>query len=227
MSRSPAINKYDALFVFTSRRIRKDGLIKLLMALYPEYEWQPWKFQRGIAMTTTQIKENRIIFFDWASKKLGLKEMDDWYHVKPEQLEHISEGVEFLRKLLRGSLSKALMEAYPHHTWLEWRFATVPKSFWSDRENTQRFFEWLQRDILKLKSMSDWYNVSYNDVADHGGIRLLQIHKFSLPAALREAFPTHTFDEWRFQRWNNTENISKQDTQTQSESPKQQDETAT
>ena len=54
---------------------------------------------------------------------------------------------------------KILESMFPEHEWLPWKFENGAKHFWSDIKNQQRFMEWAGKE-LKIKELSDWYNVS-------------------------------------------------------------------
>ncbi len=56
---------------------------QLLCAVYPDYEWLPWKFEFPPVGYFSSI-ENQKKFVEWAGKELGIKDSNDWYKVKPE-----------------------------------------------------------------------------------------------------------------------------------------------
>ena len=58
------------------------------------------------------------------------------------------------------SLYKVLSTLYPEYEWLPWKFESCPKHFWTDVKNQRKFLEWAGKE-LKIKDMSDWYNVSF------------------------------------------------------------------
>ena len=53
-----------------------------------------------------------------------------------------------------------LSQVYPDYEWLPWKFDTVPRNFWLDVNNQRKFLEWAGKE-LKIKDMSDWYNVTW------------------------------------------------------------------
>ena len=53
----------------------------LVQAVYPEYNWIPWKFQRIPLNYWNNSIENQRKYFDSLAQQLGLKEMSDWYKV--------------------------------------------------------------------------------------------------------------------------------------------------
>jgi hypothetical protein len=56
---------------------------QLLIAVYPEYEWLPWKFTQSPKNYWIDI-QNKKKFLDWAGKQLGIKEPSDWHKVTPK-----------------------------------------------------------------------------------------------------------------------------------------------
>jgi hypothetical protein len=52
----------------------------LLSAAYPELEWLPWKFA-SCPQNYWDDVQNQRTFMDWATKKLNIKDMSDWYKV--------------------------------------------------------------------------------------------------------------------------------------------------
>jgi hypothetical protein len=57
------------------------SVVKLVTALYPEHNWEPWKFNRN-TKGYWEGAGNQRKFFDWAGKQQGVKELSDWYTVK-------------------------------------------------------------------------------------------------------------------------------------------------
>jgi hypothetical protein len=47
--------------------------------VYSEYEWLPWKFERAPKHMWDEKTAKQ--FLEWAGKKLGIKELDDWSRV--------------------------------------------------------------------------------------------------------------------------------------------------
>ena len=51
------------------------------------------------------------------------------------------------------------MSEFPEYEWLPWKFNTVPKGFWDDRANIDKYMSWLSKE-LNIKTIEDWYNVT-------------------------------------------------------------------
>jgi hypothetical protein len=78
----------------------------LLVNLYTEFEWIPWKFSKNI-LKTTSIKRK---WFDWVAAELGIHTFDEWYLLNTSQLRN--HGMKFVVRK-KGELLPALKEAYP------------------------------------------------------------------------------------------------------------------
>ena len=59
-----------------------------------------------------------------------------------------------------GSIPAMLAEIYPEYDWLPWKFSKCANTYWDDINNQRKFVEWVGKE-LKIKEMSDWYNVSW------------------------------------------------------------------
>jgi hypothetical protein len=98
----------------------------LLAAVYPDYEWLPWKFAR-VSKSFWVDNKNKKKFFDWAGKQLGIKQYDDWYKVNANTL--IEMGGYFVKTY---KLANILAEVYPEHNWEANRFSLVPQQTWKN-----------------------------------------------------------------------------------------------
>jgi hypothetical protein len=101
-----------------------------------------------------------------------------------------------------NSISKALKDVYPCTDWLSWKFDPLPDGYWDRIENQLDFMDWAS-DFLAIRSMSDWYRVSPQDLVDLGGTPLLDryggsIYKGSLVRALQAIYPEYDWLIWKF-----------------------------
>jgi hypothetical protein len=60
--------------------IYKVSPTRLLAAVYPEFDWVPWEFERCNRNVWTNVEDQRA-FVEWAGKKWGINDMSDWYKV--------------------------------------------------------------------------------------------------------------------------------------------------
>ena len=56
------------------------SLYKILSQVYPEYNWLPWRFD----LDFWKDMSDSTMFVEWVGKKLGIKELSDWYNVNIE-----------------------------------------------------------------------------------------------------------------------------------------------
>jgi hypothetical protein len=113
-----------------------------------------------------------------------------------------------------GSLPLLLSNVYPDYNWLPWKFTIPPRNYWDDTKNQKKFLEWAAKE-LKIKDMSDWYNVTYKvtlplnicfngkDFHDIGGSNLLRSkYETSLLKLLSTMYPDYNWLPWKFEKSN-------------------------
>lgn len=70
-----------------------DSLIHALKVVYPERNWQFWKFS-PIPAQFWDDKQNQQIYFDWLSNELGIKQPNDWTRVTGHEIKRLKgEGL--------------------------------------------------------------------------------------------------------------------------------------
>jgi hypothetical protein len=171
-----------------------DSVCELVMKVYPEHAWLPWKFDRARA-GFWDVKANQRRFLEWLGKELKFQSMEDWYGVTREQIEehggsfHFEQisrekkhekvdingvdiccglGISLLAHQYNSSVSAAVMAVFSEHRWIPWKFQAVHKGFWSSRDNQKAFFDYAAKEI-GIKKPSDWYSVNYKTLAKLGG----------------------------------------------------------
>lgn len=158
---------------------------KALQNVYPQHNWECWKFHllpRGFWANIDNHKQ----FLHWPKSRLGYKTMEDWYQVTSEDIE--SNGGGSLLSEYQKSPAIALQQLFPEHSWLPWRFKSIPKTFWLDPANQRMFLDWLGKE-LRFKNKEDWMRLRKEDVIKHGGHGLLKRYYNGSPlAALRAVY---------------------------------------
>jgi len=95
-------------------KIYHGSIPALLAAIYPEFNWRPWRFPKS----TGRVKGNVALLnamVDDVESALGLHNADDWLRVKAEQLD----ALRVPRSLRgRGGLLDGLQRRYPETDWL-------------------------------------------------------------------------------------------------------------
>eukprot|EP01114_Cavostelium_apophysatum_P006341 TRINITY_DN1760_c0_g1_i4.p1 TRINITY_DN1760_c0_g1~~TRINITY_DN1760_c0_g1_i4.p1 ORF type:complete len:435 (+),score=98.75 TRINITY_DN1760_c0_g1_i4:205-1509(+) len=162
--------------------------MKAVMQIYPDHEWNEWKFQK-IPAKFWSDRENQMRYFNWLSKELKVTKLEDWYKVK---VEDISKAKSLIDNCYGGSLAAWLSSLFPDYEWQEWKFSKVPVGFWDSEANVRRFLDWASKE-LRLKDLDDWNMVLYSQVADIGGADLLKKHN-GLPNLLAKFFPEKSWN---------------------------------
>src|SRR5438128_464072 len=101
----------------------KGDFLTMLRHFYPQHEWLPWKFA-SVPKGFWDHKSNRRQFFDWLGKELHCSKMEDWYKLKQEQIYN-NGGAGLLIHKYNDSPMTAVMDIYPEHEWLTWRFSAL------------------------------------------------------------------------------------------------------
>jgi hypothetical protein len=92
--------------------IYKCSTVRLLAAVYPDYEWLPWKFAR-LSNDFWADEKNKRKFIEWAGKQLGIKHINDWNVVSTKDIRELGNV-----EKLELSLPQLLSSVYPEHNWL-------------------------------------------------------------------------------------------------------------
>lgn len=156
--------------------------------------------------TKAQIKEK---LEDIAFKRWKFSSLDDWYPRKAVEVLRLSPTI---LGRYEGSLFRALSDLYPEHKFKFWKFNDSPLRLWRLRKNQREFFE----DLLSSRASTSFealYDLSRNDVADHGGQGLLEVFGNSVSAAIMAAYPEHKWQIFRFEIvpknfWNSEKNVT-------------------
>jgi hypothetical protein len=95
------------------------SLIKALQHIYPEYDWEPWKF--GCCPRNFWNKDENIRkFLDWVAEKLEIRDPSDWYKLTTQKLIHLG-GKALLIKC--GSIGNVYSLLFPGNCqFLEFNF---------------------------------------------------------------------------------------------------------
>ena len=72
--------------------------IKLLMRVYPDYNWLPWKFK----ITNEDFwseRSNQLKYMSWLANHLNFKSNEDWYKVLYKVISQIKSLNNFNKEL--------------------------------------------------------------------------------------------------------------------------------
>eukprot|EP01125_Pyxidicula_operculata_P008535 TRINITY_DN2859_c0_g3_i4.p2 TRINITY_DN2859_c0_g3~~TRINITY_DN2859_c0_g3_i4.p2 ORF type:complete len:333 (-),score=32.63 TRINITY_DN2859_c0_g3_i4:27-1025(-) len=182
------------------------SLVNLLKAIYPDYQWLPWKFRKS-PRGFWSSKDNRYAYLRWIETKLGISEPSMWYHFTSKRVFIENDGGGILIKHYKGSPYELLKDLYPDFKWEPRRFNKAPHSYWKNEENVKESILSLSTS-LKIKNLDDWYRVSAKQL-HHLGVAGLVNEYGSLYKPLKIAYPQHDWDKSKFsskskrasQRW--------------------------
>jgi hypothetical protein len=107
-----------------------------------------------------------------------------------------------------------LTTLFPEYEWLPWKFAHTVSNFWDNVNNQRKFMDWATSH-MKMKDLSDWYNITQREYSQFGGLTLLVKKYSSSPLRLLSTvYPEYNWLPWKFKKcpvgyWENRENVKK------------------
>lgn len=168
--------------------------IAVLKDYIPHAPWQEWRFA-SVPQRFWQNRQNRRRYMTWLAAELGFTEPADWYRITVRDFRaHYGNG---LLQHFGNSPSAAVKDQLPNFPWLEWRFASAPNRFWTERANRRRYMNWLAGE-LGFRRLDDWYRVRIRDFEAHDGSSLLVHFAWSRLAILKDYRPDQRWNARRF-----------------------------
>lgn len=172
------------------------SVLQMLRSVYPEHPWPA-----HVPPFTTHPKKfwsrlhNQRHALDTLAHTLSLHTQEDWYKVTSEQLRHeLSAG---LLSHYNSSPFLLLRAVFPECMWLPWRFTRVSRRWWRNPQNQKQFVRHLQH-TLGVRTWSDWYSVTVDQVVREGGSGLLEFYGCSMCQVMRALFPQQQWQSWKF-----------------------------
>lgn len=162
-----------------------------LIANYPNHEWLEWRFV-SVPKGFWDKPANRRRYFVWLGEQLGIRTLDDWYRVNSQMIEH-NYGRGLKQLVFGGSPSRAIMETFPQHKWIPWKFEVVPNGFWHDKKNRVAYLRWLGKR-LGIARKTDWYEITKKRFVENYGGGFLDFYRNSCALAVTECFDTMHWD---------------------------------
>eukprot|EP01114_Cavostelium_apophysatum_P021760 TRINITY_DN7678_c1_g1_i3.p1 TRINITY_DN7678_c1_g1~~TRINITY_DN7678_c1_g1_i3.p1 ORF type:complete len:362 (-),score=85.74 TRINITY_DN7678_c1_g1_i3:265-1350(-) len=96
--------------------------VKALVAIYPEHDWQPWRFAKTPVDYFVDV-ENQRLFMNHVAKLKNVKHSNDWKHVSKEFIRSV--GGESLLIRYKGSLLSMLQKIFPEEIFDEDTFVKL------------------------------------------------------------------------------------------------------
>jgi len=181
------------------------SISNLLASVYPNHPWDVSRFTFKPHYWTSLENQKRRM--DDIGKKIGIRNLDDWYSIKVTSLAPF--GASSILKLYGGTLSKLLPSVYPNHPWDVSKFSVKPRKYWSFIENQRKFMDDLGGKF-GIKDLDGWYSISTKQM-ESSGASLLRKYDGSLSKLLRTLYPNHKWEIARFSHrprnyWNAPDN---------------------
>lgn len=138
-----------------------DSLVVALRDIYPNFTWFPNGFPKPIEVPGTPRE-----YLEWAGTQLGVKQMSDWYKVKPEvynsgkilrnfqEFVKLTNAKQFVSR--KNSFANFIMNTFSEVEWLPWGFSS--KSL-LNQQVLEKFLAWTS-EKLGIETLDDWYLVS-------------------------------------------------------------------
>jgi len=114
-------------------KMYKNSLVAAVVASYPEYDWQVWRFKL-VPKGFWDKSDNVLKYLDFLKSKLDIKSEEDWYGVTWKEFTE-NRGSHLLQKF--GSVFLLLDKFYPNYKWEKHKFLNKPNGFWQDEENAK------------------------------------------------------------------------------------------
>lgn len=169
------------------------SVLAALKAVFPEYNWIPWKFERTPAKFWKD-EQNHRLFFDWFASQYNITKPEDWYNIKLEDI--VREGGSSLIQLYQKNLFVALSTIYPEHKFKAWKFFRIPRGFWNQPAHIREMMSDISEQ-LHITKLDDWYRVTWQQFVDLGAAQI--IRKFgTISGLLQYVYPDYEWNLTKF-----------------------------
>jgi hypothetical protein len=169
------------------------SICKMLSTLYPDTNWQPWRFHRN-CNNVWSIESNQKKYVEWLEEQLDIVILDDWYRITCEQL--FKFGASILLQKYNYSLVNLLEAIYPNFCWIPWKFSQVSNDFWDNYNNRRKFMDWIA-ELHEINSLDDWYRLKHMDFNNYGSLLHIRFEN-SVIRALSSVYQDTLWLPWLF-----------------------------
>jgi hypothetical protein len=131
-------------------------LLTALKVLYPNHPWDPSLFSRTPVGHWNDLN-NQKRKLEEVGKKLGVKELEDWYFVSRKK---VRETIPFIFKRHENNFLTVLQKLYPQHSWNPIHCRNIPRHIWEN--SSPLFFKEMLSQLIekyKIKDLREWYNI--------------------------------------------------------------------
>eukprot|EP01118_Nematostelium_gracile_P010561 TRINITY_DN3656_c0_g1_i6.p1 TRINITY_DN3656_c0_g1~~TRINITY_DN3656_c0_g1_i6.p1 ORF type:complete len:404 (+),score=92.95 TRINITY_DN3656_c0_g1_i6:77-1288(+) len=170
----------------------------LLQTIFPEHHFDTRKFSSVPTGYWDDINNQREATKK-LGKELGYKSMEDWYQITQNDLYRQNLGG--LLTKYNGSPSQFVKAMFPEHQFYPWKFSSIPKGCWEDKENRIAYMKWLMQE-LNMKKVDDLYSITVDTLQKNHGLGLYS-HFHNSKTRLLEDFFDNRQDKKQLQKSSN------------------------
>jgi hypothetical protein len=100
------------------------SLLKILKEMYPDHDWQPWRFG-AVSRGYWEDENNQHRYMEWICNELKIEHPNNWRRITRRQIASKRGRTLLLRH--GNSLTRTLNAIYPEYDWEIWKFDCVHK----------------------------------------------------------------------------------------------------
>jgi hypothetical protein len=176
---------------------------KLIQTVYQDHQWNEYKFRRNPKGSSAKLAgywtnlENQRNFLNSLGKKLGIKDLTDWYAITRKQI--CENGGASLLGMYNNSPGRFISSIFNEFPWDSSRFRSkMPSENWEKKENRVSLIKKLTIE-LQIRDLEDWYRVSLGQIAEfHSNVAMFR--RYPLQELLQEAYPDFQWDDLKLKK---------------------------
>eukprot|EP01125_Pyxidicula_operculata_P020286 TRINITY_DN7472_c0_g1_i1.p1 TRINITY_DN7472_c0_g1~~TRINITY_DN7472_c0_g1_i1.p1 ORF type:complete len:592 (-),score=76.57 TRINITY_DN7472_c0_g1_i1:48-1700(-) len=175
---------------------RFERIYDLLINTFPEYSWNPWKFDI-VRVGSLNKEEDQSAFMEYFGMTTNVKVLSEFYATDVATLG-LHGGSSLLNQYKR-SPSLIFKYVYNYYTWRIWNFHRSPSNTWNDARNVRlKLDEFL--DEIHVEVYDGIYTViSADDLKKHVG-SLSANFNFSPYRIFSDVYPEFNWSSWKFEK---------------------------
>lgn len=172
--------------------IYKNSVPTMLEAVYPDYNWEFWKFPKAPNGCWNTLAKQRK-FMGALGVELGYANLDGWYTCMKKTIQERGGHGSFN---IYTSIIDVLKAVYPEHPWVVWNFKNA-RLAWGDRHVQKGYMEHL-KGVLGYTTMDDRYKLTAKHFGSNNGNMVFEQNSRSPMKVLKNVYPEFDWKPWRF-----------------------------
>jgi len=170
-----------------------------------------WDYKNRVPKGFFKNINNQKKYMNWLSKQLGYTKIEDWYKITTKDFKNNNGS--YLTTKYKG-FKNLIKSIFNNYNWLDWKFNVTVVGFWKNLDNQKIFMNWLGIELGYTK-IEDWYKISYKEIINNYGSRLLgKFYNNSPIKLIKTIYSNEKWLEWKFLQvpqgfWKNLDNQKK------------------